>query len=445
MLDERTIAEQPDILVAVLSQDYLSGLADSAIPKIVNKIISAFTYCVKNKSENASKIACLTMSLSLRSYANINKHMMVLHEEFARQLGSAEYLRLYNEVEGHLVMPSFFALETLDDFNYLKSFSHYFDLVGTAREKDITLFGQQTNIDEDVKDLVTSSMSKYPVEVALKLIKKAKKDSSLVPLVSNKVSSYLKLIAIHHKPNFPDFDINLLLSKELLFEFVKLGHTINYAEKTIYLDSSSLIRVAELHSSGDEKIKSLVNSFIKDLISKNRRNDLETDDFIFKMLPDHLAKFVHFVFTTFRGKNDQIKGTMVAYFTAVGGDIINLAYCLEKGKVSPHAIPVVYDCLAKYILENNDPNKIESALKKLKENLDTKTQTPLGSLIENVILPTLNQSYDKAWKAVSGSFIYPAQKEIITNLMVDMLQKNYDSYHLKPNGEVHKNPRLVDM
>ena len=72
------------------------------------------------------------------------------------------------------------------------------------------------------------------------------------------------------------------------------------------------------------------------------------------------------------------------------------------------------------------------------------TLTDFGGIVEGVVVPTLNNQFDKAWNACYANLVLPAQRDIISSLLLDMLDRHYVSQNLKPDGEVHLRGRLTD-
>lgn len=435
-LKVKNLTVHPKLVELVANREFADRITDFSplIDLIVQAVREAGQKEVEMLYESIWK-SSLVKLLSLFAQAK-------LQEVFAQRLGAVSYLRQYNATESlQTTMPALTVLAAMDDLAYLSAFAYYFQKVSYNRHKDLT-FAKDSF--EDIKELLGSTMSRTPNQAALNLLALAKKDPRLVPNVEKAVGQYFSALGYGFIRPSEDFEVDQLLSKELIVNFFfKLKQRASFGDKAIYFDLGQVRAFLQFYVKGHEKkVKPIALAAIKEFVQEGKSIDPDTFGFAYKMLPGEVAALIEEFAKTEVSAKDQMPGVLLGFFAAQADDVESICHLLVNHKASPYSSVVAYDLLARHVILNNKPQKLEHILNSLKGQLKMPALSDFGAILEAVVVPVLRGNFEKAWKAAFTNLILPAQKDIMRSLLLDMLDRHYESYHLKPSGEVYANERL---
>lgn len=431
----------PLLFSVATSTEYLGQVDGDELWKVAAWAIAALNQSNKiiETESLSSTILCSAAQTRLPPAASVR-----LHAALCAALGSATYLRLYNDnAEKQMLMPAAQALEANDDLSYLRSFSYYHERVSRFRAKELGNFEQSAM--EEAQESQLSTMSKTPKDVAKKLLNQAIEDPTLVSEVEQVINEYFKRLHNNNLRNSDEFRLETLLDSELVIDyFFKLKQRISYSEKAIYLDLKSITNFLKFCRRGHDKSGTLMGLFaVKKIIDSGKSTDSVTEGFVYKMLPDEVRILAEAHFSIEQSKQYNAPSLLIGYLAAQAEVIEVLCHLVLNNQLNEKLSNLAYDTLARHVVLNNPPKSLDSILRKLRENIGMgNSLTDFGMILEGVIVPILNNNFEKAWKTAYSSIVLPAQKELMTELLLEMLQRHYDSQHMKPAGDILKNERL---
>lgn len=436
-LSTKQLAEHPVLTEILLHRDYLERVTDQAS-------LTLFLCAALKQSSQPQAAEITRIFLASAAQHTLPPALLArLHDTCSQTAGPQEYMRAYEaNIAAQTMMPAGGALDSLPALSFVSVGSQLLKTLSSNRSKSLAGFGQGS-----FRQARLESGSKPPRSfnaVALQLVRQARQDPRLAAEVSSVLDTYFQTVGPASLSHLEELELADVLSADLLFEYYFVLHQrVSYAERAVYLDCASVKKFLDLMSKfgGSAGHKHLGGQLIKERLADGRSRDADSLGFEYRLLPAEVAGLVRrFSLNEFSKQNVTV-GSVLALLAAKSGAQAELCHLVEHHKLTPEVAPAAFDCLARPLVAANAANA-EPVLLRLAEAIKLNGVTELGGLLEGVAVPVLKGQFEKAWKAAFTSVVLPAQRDIMTGLLLDMLQANYDSHFMLPAGNVYQRDRL---
>lgn len=418
-------------------------LADDYIEKANNKVgvASLLAQAIKSATpETAHELVGIVMRSTF--FNHVSPAVAIrLHTLFHQKIGTGKYLELYDSLLGSQTsMVAIPAMESLDDFSYIEKFAHLFQKLAQNRSSSTGSF-HNSNYEES-KTVLRSTMSKSIHEVALNLVRKAAEDPHRLPEVERVLDKFFSVLTHANIKLVSEVGEDVLVSKQLVIEyFFLLKCQASYSDKAIYFDLSSIKKLLELDFKSTSTVKLILQMAAKELLNSGKSRHELTLGYEYRLMPEETLRLIGSIGTD-SSRDDKLSGFLGGYFAIKSKSIEAISHLEVCHKLPKQLAPEAFDVLAYYIVKNNPPKKLEGILKRLQATMKLEGLSEFGSALQNIVVPLMNQNFEKAWTTAYNMFILPGQRDIMTNLILEMLDDQHKAYHMKADLSYVPNLRL---